>query len=161
MMPENFCSAIAFTSSSVTCQDHFLLPALAFFWHTFPLSICRAKHSWVAKHLLSITKVRWDKSHPERLNNLSGRKSQGSAGISIQLSPLAAPHLLSCHPPFGLSLWAISAEHSPVQFLPTAAPGVITQAYPQSPSSHLPFPLYCQLCPSWHKTESLQLHFTL
>lgn len=43
-----------------------------------------------------ISKVRWDKSHPERLNNLSRRTSWGSAGTCIRLCPLPAPHLLPC-----------------------------------------------------------------
>lgn len=96
LMPESFSSAIAFISSSVTWQDNFLLPALAFFWRTFSFSTCITKNLWVAKQLLSITKVRWDKSHPERLNDLSRRKSWGSAGTWIQLSLLPAPHLLPC-----------------------------------------------------------------
>lgn len=46
------------------------------------------KNLWVAKQLLLITKVRWDKSHLKRFNDLLSRRSRGSA------STWAQPHLL-------------------------------------------------------------------
>ena len=95
-MPESFRSAIAFISSSVTWKDIFLLPALALFWRTFPFSRSITKNLWAAKQLLSITKVRWDKFHPETLNESPERKSWGSSGTCIQLSLLPVPHLLPC-----------------------------------------------------------------
>lgn len=98
LTPERISSATVFISSSVTWQNNFLLPGLTFFWCSFPFGTCYNKNTWVAKQLLLITKVRWDKSHLERLNDLLSRRRQGSAGTWTQPSAFPEPHLLFCIP---------------------------------------------------------------
>lgn len=71
-------------------------PCFLLVYISFQYMYNKKKNPWVAKQLLSITEVRWDKSHPERQNDLSRRKSWGSAGTWIWLSPLPVPHLLPC-----------------------------------------------------------------
>lgn len=52
------------------------------------------KNPRVAKQLVLITKVRWDKSHLEIFNDPLSRRSRGSAGTWAQPSLLPKPHLL-------------------------------------------------------------------
>lgn len=131
-----FNSAIASLSSTVTWQNNFLLHTLVLFWCIFPFSTCITENPWVAKQLLLITKVGWDKSYPKRVNHLSRRKSWGSAGACIQPSLLSMPHLLPCATPHRF-VTSASPEHSPWLLLAAATARPFPRAIPLFPHPSL------------------------